>query len=244
MGDAASRILDLANIVVNRNTIPGDQSALNPSGLRLGTVWISQRGFREAEVDAVTDLISELLLSAKPYSYPKRHGVNAYRAKVDFHTLNDIKVKARNLSHSMGIDYTPDKYRYPHFYYIDQEPPQAEHVTLEIKGDSAARFLQTTTSNDVTILDVGQCQDTQITQEDNSVICALTRTDEDIFQLCVPASESVWIKTWLRDLSDGYVHLDSDDLHAKAPGAVSIVDLGVSQDPPKMTGDAVQMRQP
>ncbi len=244
MGDAASRILDLANIVVNRNTIPGDQSALNPSGLRLGTVWISQRGFREAEVDAVTDLISELLLSAKPYSYPKRHGVNAYRAKVDFHTLNDIKVKARNLSHSMGIDYTPDKYRYPHFYYIDQEPPQAEHVTLEIKGDSAARFLQTTTSNDVTILDVGQCQDTQITQEDNSVICALTRTDEDIFQLCVPASESVWIKTWLRDLSDGYVHLDSDDLHAKAPGAVSIVDLGVSQDPPIMTGDAVQMSKP
>jgi glycine hydroxymethyltransferase len=244
MGDTASRILDLANIVVNRNTIPGDQSALNPSGLRLGTVWISQRGFREADVDAVTDLISELLLSVQPYSYPKRHGINAYRAKVDFHTLNDIKVKARNLSHRMGIDYTPDKYRYPHFYYIDQEPPQAEHVTLEISGNKAAQFLQTITSNDVTILDVGQCQDTQITQEDNSVMCALTRTAEAIFQLCVPGSESVWIKTWLRDLSDGYIHLGSDDLHAKVPGAVSIVDLGVSPNPPKITGEIVQVSKP
>ena len=35
MGDYASRILDIANVVVNRNTIPGDRSALIPSGLRL-----------------------------------------------------------------------------------------------------------------------------------------------------------------------------------------------------------------
>ena len=139
MGDTASRILDVANIVVNRNTIPGDNSALNPSGLRLGTTWISQRGFKAAEVDALTDLISELLQSTKPYSYPKRHGVLAYRAKVNFDTLNEIKVKARNLSHSMGIDYTPDHYGYPHFYYIDQEPPEAKHLSLQIKGDRAAQ---------------------------------------------------------------------------------------------------------
>ena len=36
-GDQAARILDLAGIVVNRNTIPGDKSALDPSGIRLGT---------------------------------------------------------------------------------------------------------------------------------------------------------------------------------------------------------------
>ena len=244
MGDTASRILDLANIVVNRNTIPGDQSALNPSGLRLGTTWISQRGFKAAEVDELTNLISELLQSTKPYSYPKRHRINTYRAKVDFQTLNEIKVKVRNLSHSMGIDYTPDNYRYPHFYYIDQEPPKAEYVTLEIMGDQAAQFLQTISSNDVTSLSVGQSQNTEIRQKTNSVICALTRTDEVIFQLCIPASESVQIKTWLRDLSDGYIQLGSDDLHAKAPGPVSIVDLGVSHAHPKPTGETVQSSKP
>ena len=49
-GDMASRILDVAGIVVNRNTIPGDVGAFSSTGLRLGTVWISQLGFGPAEV--------------------------------------------------------------------------------------------------------------------------------------------------------------------------------------------------
>ncbi|HEX2621778.1 MAG TPA: serine hydroxymethyltransferase, partial [Phototrophicaceae bacterium] len=48
-GDQAARILDLVGIVCNRQTIPGDTSALRPSGIRLGTPWITQRGFGEAE---------------------------------------------------------------------------------------------------------------------------------------------------------------------------------------------------
>ena len=44
-GDMAARILDLAGIVLNRQTIPGDSSALRPAGIRIGTPWITQRGF-------------------------------------------------------------------------------------------------------------------------------------------------------------------------------------------------------
>ena len=60
-GDMAARILDMAGIVVNRNTIPGDKGALNPTGLRLGTVWISQLGFGDAEVDLLAEAIATVL---------------------------------------------------------------------------------------------------------------------------------------------------------------------------------------
>ena len=69
-GDMAARILDLAGIVANRQTIPGDKSALRPSGVRLGTPWITQRGFKEAEIDELGDIIADLLTSAMPYSLP------------------------------------------------------------------------------------------------------------------------------------------------------------------------------
>ena len=39
------------------------------------------------------------------------------RAKVDFHILEDAKLKVRNLAESAGIDFTPTSHGYPHFYY-------------------------------------------------------------------------------------------------------------------------------
>src|SRR5512140_2027466 len=62
-GDQAARILDLVGIVVNRNTIPGDKNSADPSGIRLGTPWISQRGFDEAKTREVADIIADVLLA-------------------------------------------------------------------------------------------------------------------------------------------------------------------------------------
>ena len=36
-GARAERVLELVSIFVNKNTVPGDVSALHPSGIRLGT---------------------------------------------------------------------------------------------------------------------------------------------------------------------------------------------------------------
>ncbi|MDO8631105.1 MAG: serine hydroxymethyltransferase, partial [Phycisphaerales bacterium] len=90
MGDFAARILDIAGVVVNRNTIPGDKSALNPSGLRLGTPWITQRGFKETHVDQLAAHMAQVLKACQPYAYSGRKG-DLFRAKVDFDALNDAK---------------------------------------------------------------------------------------------------------------------------------------------------------
>jgi len=57
-GEPAVRILDLAGIVANKNTIPGDTATGLAMGIRLGTPWLSQRGFGPAEIDRVAGLIT------------------------------------------------------------------------------------------------------------------------------------------------------------------------------------------
>jgi len=66
-GDQAARILDIAGIVVNRNTIPGDISAADPSGLRLGTPWVTQRGLKEDDMLVLVDIIADLLHAMTPF---------------------------------------------------------------------------------------------------------------------------------------------------------------------------------
>ena len=91
-GDQAARILDIAGIVVNRNTIPGDKHATDPSGIRMGTPWLTQRGFTESHMVQIADLISTLLKSVTPYSVESRKGLER-RVKVDFETLEKTKLK-------------------------------------------------------------------------------------------------------------------------------------------------------
>ena len=114
-GDMASRILDIAGIVVNRNTIPGDESAADPSGIRMGTPWVTQRGFKESEMTQLADIIADILLSTKPHG---RMGASGFlrRAKVDFHALEEGKLRVRDLAENAGIDFSAS---HPSFYVID-----------------------------------------------------------------------------------------------------------------------------
>ena len=102
-GDMAARILDLVGIVVNRNTIPGDTTAARPSGIRLGTVWITQRGFGEAESERLGQWIAQLLLACRPFSYKGLKGPMG-RARVDFDVLSRVQLEVRDLASGLGID--------------------------------------------------------------------------------------------------------------------------------------------
>jgi glycine hydroxymethyltransferase len=58
--------LDEAGITVNKNTIPGEtRSPFQASGIRLGTPAVTTRGMQEAEMAAIADMISEVLLDLK-----------------------------------------------------------------------------------------------------------------------------------------------------------------------------------
>ncbi|KAJ1355046.1 Serine hydroxymethyltransferase [Parelaphostrongylus tenuis] len=58
-GAKAEHVLDLVHITCNKNTCPGDVSALRPGGIRLGTPALTSRGFTEKDFEQVAIFIDE-----------------------------------------------------------------------------------------------------------------------------------------------------------------------------------------
>jgi len=60
-GNRAEKVLEAVHIACNKNTCPGDKSALRPSGLRFGTPALTTRGFMEDDFIKVADLIDNAI---------------------------------------------------------------------------------------------------------------------------------------------------------------------------------------
>ncbi len=219
-GDMASRILDLAGIVVNANTIPGDKNTANASGVRMGTPWITQRGFDEKQSRELANIISDLLLACVPHSVDTPHKGRARRAKIDFGVLNDARLKIRKLAEQSGVDFEYQKSGYPHYYFIDDK---ATTAVFELYGERVHQFLDYTVSTDISALKPGHSQSTKIFTPKGEIQATLTCVAADSYHLSVPGGEATLAATWLRDLSDGYVSIDADPLR-RVPGPVVVAE--------------------
>ncbi|XP_050282144.1 serine hydroxymethyltransferase 3, chloroplastic-like isoform X2 [Quercus robur] len=58
-GARVEKILDLASITLNKNSVPGDKSALVPGGIRIGSPAMTTKGFTEKEFVPTADFIHE-----------------------------------------------------------------------------------------------------------------------------------------------------------------------------------------
>jgi len=252
--DQASRILDIVGVVVNRNTIPGDKNSMDPSGIRLGTPWITQRGFDEKKTRELANIMADVLLACAPHSVDTVRKGRQRRAKLDFKVLNDAKLKIRKLAESAGIDFKYKKSGYPHFYYIDDpvgrigNPPAKKgrrdnippHVVFELSGNRARQMLDYAVSSDLSALKKGKVQATMIAIPKGEVKCALKNVDGSTYQLQVPLKIASVVATWLRDLSDGYTSFNLDgekDFSAKRmPGAFVVKEIKAPSPRPSPEG--------
>ncbi|KAM9882940.1 serine hydroxymethyltransferase, mitochondrial [Verticillium dahliae] len=63
-GSRVERVLELVGVASNKNTVPGDRSALVPGGLRIGTPAMTTRGFSEEDFGRVADIIDRAVTIA------------------------------------------------------------------------------------------------------------------------------------------------------------------------------------
>ncbi|MEZ4671682.1 MAG: serine hydroxymethyltransferase [Anaerolineae bacterium] len=227
-GDMAARILDLCGIVLNRNTIPGDVAALRSSGIRIGTPWISQRGFGDAEIDKLGDIIADILQACVPFSYGGKKGPEP-RAKIDFDVWQNAKIAVRELAASVGIDTHVEADGYPHFYYMDSLNGKASWQTLSISGVEARSFLNTALTSDVLSLKAGDQQLTWILEANGKPMSRAVLEAGDKGYLLHVEENVGRVAAWLRALSDGFALFDPTDPYAKVPGPVDVQDIGAAK---------------
>ncbi|XP_011139588.2 serine hydroxymethyltransferase, cytosolic isoform X2 [Harpegnathos saltator] len=94
-GSKAERILESISIACNKNTVPGDKSALNPSGIRLGTPALTTRGLVEADIDKVAEFIHRGLLLSKEVTAISGPKLDDYKRVLN--TNESIKAKVAHL---------------------------------------------------------------------------------------------------------------------------------------------------
>jgi len=128
-GEVASRILDLCDITLNKNTIAGDTNAAHPSGIRIGATWITQRGFKEAELDRLARLIHKVLTNIKPFHYIGS-GLELGRGKIDFEIMEEVKAEVRALLRGTTPPYPEKHPAYP--FYSMRGSAYASAVESEI----------------------------------------------------------------------------------------------------------------
>ena len=241
-GDQASRILDLAGIVTNRNTIPGDRIAGEASGVRMGTPWVTQYGFGETEMASLADIIADLLHATQAVKYTFTD-TNNIRGKVDFRAMEDARLRVRDLLTSLGPDFPASGEGYPHYYFIDDQPASKDgRAAFDISGERVRACLNLALTSDIEALQPGERQATRLNTPEGNIGGTLECLSESEYRLSVNSDKAALAAAWLRAISDGYVKVD-EDLLLKPIGPVRVREA--KGDPvPAMDGSPVDPGKP
>jgi glycine cleavage system T protein len=129
-GEIAARILELCGLVANKNTIPGDESAADASGIRLGTPWVTQRGLGPDDMDALAGAIHRVLVNIKPFLYTGLTG-ELPRGKIDLDVLEQTKAEVAKLADKAAVESETRHDGYPHYFWLPEGASTKAGALLE-----------------------------------------------------------------------------------------------------------------
>jgi len=82
-GSRVERVLELAHIAANKNTVPGDVSAMVPGGLRMGAPALTTRGFLEKDFVVVADFVDRAVAITREIKAECGPKLKDFKAAVD-----------------------------------------------------------------------------------------------------------------------------------------------------------------
>ena len=253
-GEIAARLLDLAGIVVNKQTIPGDEVTALASGIRLGTPWVTQRGLTAEHLDELADIIFRVITNIHPFAY--MGATELPRGKIDLQVLEQARRDVDDLASRTLCEVPAKGLGYPHFQVQPKTAAVAQSLglfkslpkaratsdaalldttdngVLRITGWRAKPHLQQVSTGNVAVLHVGQAMRTLLLDADGAVLddVAILRNPADArgrdnYLLLTNPANTTRVTSWLRGLGDGYILFDHQDVFRKVEGPVTVEDL-------------------
>ena len=211
MGEIASRILDLAGIVCNKNTLPGDTSAADAHGIRLGTPWITQRGMGRVEMEILAGIIARVLQGIRSFTY---QGLSSplSRGKIRLSVLEQAKRDVRALVSRIDADV--------HVSTSEIADSNSPWSILRLHGGRVRALLNEATPSDVLSLQQGDLVRTFLFDETGTLISeiAVGMVNVEEYLVLSPSETGKIVQQWLSGLADGYIVFDEDDVFRKIQG--------------------------
>jgi len=226
MGEVASRILDLAGIVCNKNTLPGDTSAADAHGIRLGTPWATQRGMGESEMREVASIIADILHAIRPFSYLGLTG-DLSRGKLPLSVLEKARRRTRDLLTQVDPkvgEHRPDR---------DRSERASAWTTLRLREGRVRALLNEATPADLIASGADRPCPTFLFDENGRTISEMlvAKLGDEDYAVCVPRESAQSVREWLTGLAEGYTLFDLDDVFRKVQGP-AVVETMVEEDLP------------
>ncbi len=96
-GSRVERVMELAHIAANKNTVPGDVSALVPGGVRMGTPALTTRGFAESDFVKVAEFVDRAVQIAVAVKAKTGNKLKDFRAYLDANEVPELAALKREV---------------------------------------------------------------------------------------------------------------------------------------------------
>ncbi len=231
-GEIASRLLELVGIVVNKNVLPGDPTAGQASGLRMGMPWLTQRGVTREHIRELAAIVKSILGQVHTCAVWVPGGKQRCRGRIPAEVLEEARRRVRAIVEELPYPPRPQA--------GGSGPLSVVAPAVTVIGGRRALLLRGEKVG-LALEELLTCRTLGHASAQELVHGLLLRSDASIIDdvLVAPLGskgrEERWllltnehraeeVRSWLEGLSDGYLLFDTSDLQAKVEGPALVED--------------------
>ena len=214
-GEPAVRMLEALGIVANRNSVPGDRGFAAPTGIRMGTPWLTQRGYGPDDMQTLAGILARAFRAMHGVTYTGRR-TPRYRGRMAYDAMRSLRAEVLDFARRGHAEGPPPA-----------DSPASTSGMLLLRGARTLSFLDEVANRRVRDLEPGQTRHVALagppgSDAVNAIVARPAEAAETSALIAVDPDHADALADWLQAASDGYVIVDADEPSRKLSGPVTV----------------------